>query len=99
MGSAGGYGSAAASGNMNMQSRIPLSEGKWWEAFGTGGFEGEPGLMEGKSLFHAVLLNETGLYVLIALHLVRDWREPFTYLGEIPHCPQPFTKSRRTHHG
>ncbi|KAJ9125285.1 hypothetical protein QFC22_000241 [Naganishia vaughanmartiniae] len=46
MGSAGGYGSAAASGNMNMQSRIPLSEGKWWEAFGTGGFEGEPGLME-----------------------------------------------------
>ncbi|KAJ9127949.1 hypothetical protein QFC24_000234 [Naganishia onofrii] len=46
MGAAGGYGSAAASGNMNMQSRIPLSEGKWWEAFGTGGFEGEPGLME-----------------------------------------------------
>ncbi|KAJ9101949.1 hypothetical protein QFC19_005031 [Naganishia cerealis] len=46
MGSAGAYGSASASGNMNMQSRIPLSEGKWWEAFGTGGFENEPGLME-----------------------------------------------------
>lgn len=24
-----------------------LSEGRWWEAFGTGGFEGEPSLMEG----------------------------------------------------
>lgn len=38
-----------ASGSMNMQGRMTMSEGKWWEAFGTGGFEGEPGLMEGES--------------------------------------------------
>lgn len=25
-----------------------VSEGRWWEAFGTGGFEGEPGLIEGE---------------------------------------------------
>lgn len=49
MSGAGAYGSSSASGNMNMQSRMTLSEGRWWEAFGTGGFEGEPGLMEGKS--------------------------------------------------
>lgn len=47
MGGAGAYGTGGASGNMNMQGRMALSEGKWWEAFGTGGFEGEPGLMEG----------------------------------------------------
>jgi hypothetical protein len=29
-------------------------EGRWYEAFGTGGFEGEPGLMEGQ---------ETRIYV------------------------------------
>ncbi|GHJ85624.1 hypothetical protein NliqN6_2026 [Naganishia liquefaciens] len=46
MSGAGAYGSSSASGNMNMQSRMQMSEGKWWEAFGTGGFEGEPGLME-----------------------------------------------------
>ena len=27
-------------------------EGRWWEAFGTGGFEGEPSLMEGADTFH-----------------------------------------------
>jgi hypothetical protein len=43
-----GGGGGGASGNMNMQGRMALSEGKWWEAFGTGGFEGEPGLMEGE---------------------------------------------------
>jgi len=35
----------AAGGNLN---RI-LGEGRWWEAFGTGGVEGEPPLLEGES--------------------------------------------------
>ncbi|WVR09435.1 hypothetical protein IAU60_006502 [Kwoniella sp. DSM 27419] len=48
---AGGYGSAigvGATGNMNMAAsgRMLAGEGRWWEAFGTGGFEGEPSLME-----------------------------------------------------
>lgn len=33
------------SGNMNILS----GSGRWWEAFGTGGFDGEPSLMEGAS--------------------------------------------------
>jgi len=39
-----------ATGNMAAGGRIGAmmsSEGRWWEAFGTGGFEGEPSLMEG----------------------------------------------------
>lgn len=41
----GGY----ATGNMNGRVGGMMSgEGRWWEAFGTGGFEGEPSLMEGK---------------------------------------------------
>jgi len=48
------YGSGYASGSMgSMQgaervSGMMASEGRWWEAFGTGGLEGEPGLMEGE---------------------------------------------------
>ena len=44
-------GSGYATGNM-ANGRIGgmmASEGRWWEAFGTGGFEGEPSLMEGES--------------------------------------------------
>jgi hypothetical protein len=47
-------GSNYATGSMNMNGRMGMmsSEGRWWEAFGTGGFEGEPSLMEGKSSRH-----------------------------------------------
>lgn len=45
MGSMGGGG--YASGNM-ASGRIATGDGKWWEAFGTGGLEGEPSLMEGE---------------------------------------------------
>lgn len=52
----GGYagGSMGSMGNMgSMQggervSGMMAAEGRWWEAFGTGGLEGEPGLMEGE---------------------------------------------------
>lgn len=43
-GAAAGY----AQGNMDMAGGRMMSEGKWWEAFGTGGFEGEASLMEGE---------------------------------------------------
>ena len=44
MGSMGGSG-AASVGRM-------LGEGRWWEAFGTGGAEGEGPLLEGQLLSH-----------------------------------------------
>jgi hypothetical protein len=54
-GNVGGGGSSSyATGNMSMSGGARLGgmmsgEGRWWEAFGTGGFEGEPSLMEGAS--------------------------------------------------
>lgn len=40
-------------GNMSGASWSAVaSEGKWWHAFGTGGLEGEPSLMEGESCPH-----------------------------------------------
>ncbi|GMK59652.1 hypothetical protein CspeluHIS016_0802580 [Cutaneotrichosporon spelunceum] len=44
MGSMGGGG--YASGNMTGGRISTGGEGRWWEAFGTGGLEGEPSLME-----------------------------------------------------
>ena len=56
MGAGPSSGAGYASGNMNMNGRIGgmmSGEGRWWEAFGTGGFEGEPSLMEGESTAEA----------------------------------------------
>lgn len=54
-GNMGGAGpsSGYAKGNMAAGGRIGgmmAGEGRWWQAFGTGGFEGEPSLMEGEDL-------------------------------------------------
>jgi hypothetical protein len=50
MGAGPSSGAGYASGNMNGGIGGMMSgEGRWWEAFGTGGFEGEPSLMEGES--------------------------------------------------
>jgi protein YIPF5/7 len=56
-------GSAMAQGSMTQGSMTQGSspgfggqiqpQGGWWTAFGTGGFEGEPPLLEGKRFCHA----------------------------------------------
>lgn len=52
----GGYGASGSMGSMGTMSgagrvgSMLAGEGRWWEAFGTGGFEGEPSLMEGEWL-------------------------------------------------
>lgn len=47
----GNMGSIGSMGSMNMATGNILSgPGRWWEAFGTGGFDGEPSLMEGASI-------------------------------------------------
>jgi len=52
---------AYASGNMNGGiGGMMSSEGRWWEAFGTGGFEGEPSLMEGEFQFKRSLRASSG---------------------------------------
>ena len=53
MGGSSGVGGSYATGTMASSARLgsmmsASGEGRWWEAFGTGGFEGEPSLMEGE---------------------------------------------------
>jgi hypothetical protein len=44
----GAYGASGSMSGARLGSMM-AGEGRWWEAFGTGGFEGEPSLMEGES--------------------------------------------------
>lgn len=43
----GAYGASGSMSGARMGSMMS-GEGRWWEAFGMGGFEGEPSLMEGE---------------------------------------------------
>lgn len=79
MGAGPSSGAGYASGNMNMNGRIGgmmSGEGRWWEAFGTGGFEGEPSLMEGESTADRRVREEKEL-------TDRTWDQLFAYLTEI----------------
>jgi hypothetical protein len=82
--SAGAY----ASGNMNGGiGGMMSSEGRWWEAFGTGGFEGEPSLMEGRSSCRASsCIAERRL-------MVRTWNQLFAYTSEIIDGAQSYTQT------
>jgi len=44
---AGQYGASGSMSGARLGSMM-VGEGRWWEAFGTGGYEGEPSLMEGE---------------------------------------------------
>ena len=48
MGAGGAYASGTMASSARLGSMVASGEGRWWEAFGTGGFEGEAGLMEGE---------------------------------------------------
>ncbi|KAK4689167.1 protein YIPF5/7, partial [Tremellales sp. Uapishka_1] len=56
-----GGGSNYAMGNMapGRMGSMMASEGRWWEAFGTGGFEGEPSLMEELGINPSHILAKT----------------------------------------
>ena len=79
---------AYASGNMNGGiGGMMSSEGRWWEAFGTGGFEGEPSLMEGESMpEHQAVMLEGGL-------MDRTWHQLLAYTSEIIDCAQSNTQT------
>jgi hypothetical protein len=61
------------------------SEGRWWEAFGTGGFEGEPSLMEGESADPVGIVERRLIF--------RTWNQLFAYTSEIVNCAQPYTQT------
>ena len=50
-GGGGGYATGSMASSARLGNMMAGGEGRWWEAFGTGGFEGEPSLMEGESRF------------------------------------------------
>lgn len=84
MGTGPSSGAGYASGNMNMNGRIGgmmSGEGRWWEAFGTGGFEGEPSLMEGESTAVRQRREEE--------LTDRTWNQLLAYLAEIVDGTQP----------
>ncbi|ORX38356.1 hypothetical protein BD324DRAFT_620524 [Kockovaella imperatae] len=43
---AGGYATGTMSSSARLGNMVSSGEGRWWEAFGTGGLDGEPSLME-----------------------------------------------------
>ena len=78
-----GLGGATFSGNIQ-----PQQGGPWWTAFGTGGFEGEPPLLEGTSLHALTVINR---FNRIRLYRTRD--QLFPYPSEVNDSSQP-SKSR-----
>lgn len=60
-------GNPGVQGSMNAQGGVPpgyggnMQTGGWWTAFGTGGVEGEPPLLEGASPVHEVLAHTHAL--------------------------------------
>ena len=52
MGGAGStsYATGTMASSARLGSMMGSGEGRWWQAFGTGGFEGEPSLMEGEGI-------------------------------------------------
>ena len=91
-------GGGFATGNMNTENRLGVmtGEGRWWEAFGTGGFEGEPSLMEGgsRSATHAQgkLVGEGKL-------TGRAGDQPNAYSTEEHDRFEPSCQGRQAHHG
>jgi hypothetical protein len=71
---------------------IAPSAGGWWTAFGTGGFEGEPPLLEGK---HSPSCSARS--ILTTYH--RTWNKLFSYTRKIINGAESATAYRRTYHG
>jgi hypothetical protein len=66
--------------------------GGWWTAFGTGGFEGEPPLLEGKF--------PPGCPTRIVFdHYDRAWNKLFSYTCKIVDGAEPIATYRRAYHG
>jgi protein YIPF5/7 len=69
--------------------------GGWWTAFGTGGFEGEPPLLEGTKLEHLLLK----LCAAFNVDITRTWDQLCTYTCKINDCIKSIWQSRRAHYG
>jgi hypothetical protein len=84
-GPSGSIGGGYATGNMNGRVGGMMSgEGRWWEAFGTGGFEGEPSLMEGMScLVTTESINQTDTLLELGINPSHILQKSLTVLNPI----------------
>jgi hypothetical protein len=71
---------------------IAQPAGGWWTAFGTGGFEGEPPLLEGKYIF-------TCSFYYVLMFCCRTWNKLFSYTRQVVNGAESPTAYRRTYHG
>ena len=87
-GMSGGVASGGFGGNIQPQQ----GAGPWWTAFGTGGFEGEPPLLEG--------MSPCSVFCRVLHHLLyRTGNQFFPYPSKVNGSSQPSKSCRRTHHG
>jgi hypothetical protein len=71
------------------------AQGPWWAAFGTGGFEGEPPLLEGARARRVVCVRAIALTAACARARDQLWAHP----REESDGPEPVRARRRAHHG
>jgi hypothetical protein len=106
-GAYGGYGGGeAVSGSMGSMGGGGIAsgrlqgEGRWWEAFGTSGFEGEPPLLEGASLNLSQASRAENRGADRGAMLCRRARHQLlAHCRKVAHRPQPAVQARRAHHG
>lgn len=94
-------GNVGAQGSISQQGGTPpgyggnmQTTGGWWTAFGTGGIEGEPPLLEGT--------RKSSCCVLIPFlmnFMCRTGNKLFAHTRKIIDGAEPTTSSRRTYHG
>jgi hypothetical protein len=67
-------------------------QGSWWHAFGTGGFEGEPPLLEGRRVTRLALsIFLVRSHVLQIDYMNRTGHQLFPYPRQVAHRAQPAT--------
>lgn len=104
MGSMGNMGNMGNMGSMGSMSGARLggmmaSEGRWWEAFGTGGFEGEPSLMEGELHWMLTAKSHASRASLMLMCARRTGNQSGSHTAEELDRAQSVVKGERAHHG
>jgi len=75
--------------------------GGWWTAFGTGGFEGEPPLLEGASGFafvHARMLSSRA-HARTHARKYRAWHQLLSHTGQVHDGSKSLSPRRRADNG
>lgn len=102
-GNMGGMGNMGNMGSMGSMATgrvggMMQGEGKWWQAFGTGGLEGEPSLMEGE-LWLELHAEKCCADAAVADTLHRTGHQPVAHSSKVTDGSQPNRQSRHQRYG